>query len=165
MTMTSAEREQKIERYGNAISLLIEGLKQFPKEMWQFKPMPDRWSIHETVVHIADSEANSFIRCRRAIAEPGSTVIAYDENQWAKRLSYHQQSTEDAIELFRWLRLLSYKLIKTLPEPVWSHTIQHPENGIMTLDDWLDVYAAHVPEHIEQMKQVYADWSRKQASR
>jgi hypothetical protein len=28
----------------------------------------------------------------------------------------------------------------------------------MTMDDWLDVYARHVPEHIAQMREVYADW-------
>lgn len=158
--MTGEERKQKIEGYGNAAAVLTEALKQFPKEMWQYKPSPDRWSIHETIVHITDSEANSFIRCRRAIAEPGSMVLGYDENQWARALNYHEQSTDDALELFRWLRLLSYKLIKDLPESVWSQTIQHPENGPMMLDDWLDVYAVHVPEHVEQMEQVLADWSK-----
>jgi hypothetical protein len=28
----------------------------------------------------------------------------------------------------------------------------------MTMDDWLDVYARHIPEHIEQMQANYADW-------
>jgi len=158
--VTREERARKIESYGRAYDLLVATLQDFPAEMWQFVPTPDRWSIHQLVVHIADSEANSYIRCRRAIAEPGSAVMAYDENQWGKALNYHQQSTDDALELFKWLRLLSYKLIKTLPEPAWSQTIQHPENGTMTLDDWLEVYAAHVPEHIEQMRQNYADWRK-----
>jgi hypothetical protein len=34
-------------------------LRDFPKEMWQWKPAPDKWSIHEVIMHIADSEANS----------------------------------------------------------------------------------------------------------
>ena len=156
--MTNEERARKIESYGRAYNQLVEALPEFPVEMWQFVPAPDRWSIHETIVHITDSEANSFIRCRRAIAEPGSAVSAYDEPQWARALHYHQQSTDDALELFKWLRLLSYKLIKTLPESAWSQTIQHPENGMMTLDDWLTVYEAHVREHIAQMRQNYADW-------
>jgi hypothetical protein len=29
------------------------------------------------------------------------------------------------------------------------------ENGIMTLDDWLDVYERHIPAHIEQMQANY----------
>lgn len=158
--MKHEDRLRKIESYGDAHGLLVEALKQFPREMWQFRPAPDRWTIHETIVHIADSEANSFIRCRRLIAEPGSNVIAYDENTWARALGYHDQSTEDAVELFRWLRHASYNLIKHLPESTWANTVYHPENGTMTMDDWLDVYERHVREHVEQMQAVYEEWVR-----
>lgn len=156
--MNQAERRQKIEVYGQAYSQLVEGLKQFPPEMWQFKPAPDSWSIHQIVVHIADSEANGYIRCRRFLAEPGETVMAYDEKRWATLLDYHAQSPAEALELFKWLRLKSYNLIKALPESVWSNTIYHPENGTMTLDDWLEVYARHIPEHVEQMQANYEAW-------
>ena len=156
--MTPEERKHKIESYGRAHALLREALKEFPREMGPFRPAPDRWTIHEIVVHIADSEANSFARCRKFIAEPGTAVMAYDEMQWAKALRYHEQSTDDALELFKWLRLTSYRLIRSLPDSVWSNTIEHPENGTMAMDDWLDVYARHIPEHIEQMQANYADW-------
>jgi uncharacterized damage-inducible protein DinB len=156
--MTPEERRQKIELYGNAHALLAEALKEFPREMRQFRPAPGRWTIHEIVVHIADSEANSFARGRKFIAEPGATVMAYDEMRWSQALRYHEQSADDALELFKWLRLTTHRLIRALPEAVWSNTIYHPENGTMTMDDWLDVYARHVPEHIAQMREVYADW-------
>jgi hypothetical protein len=156
--MTQTERRQTIERYGQAHAALVEGLRAFPREMWTFKPAPDQWSIHETVVHITDSEANSFVRCRRFIAEPGSTVMGYDENQWAKALRYHDQSTDDALELFRWLRRASYELIKSMPESVWANTVYHTESGTMTMDDWLDIYTRHIPEHLAQMQTVHAAW-------
>ena len=44
-------------------------LTQFPREMRQWKPAPDQWSIHEVIVHLADSEANGYARCR----EEGAT--------------------------------------------------------------------------------------------
>lgn len=156
--MTREERFQKIESYGNAYAQLVDALEQFPKEMWQFKPSPDNWSIHEIVVHITDSEVNSYIRCRRFVAEPGKPVMAYDEELWAALLNYHSQSTEDALVLFKWLRLNTYNLIKVLPESAWSNTVYHPENGIMTLDDWLGVYERHIPAHIEQMQANYQAW-------
>ncbi len=146
--MKSDERARKIEDYGNAYQELIVGLKAFPSEMWGYRSPVDPWTIHEILVHITDSEANSFVRCRRLIAEPGKDVMAYDENGWAMALDYAGQSTEDAIELFRWLRGNTYKLIKTLPESVWSNTVYHPENGTMTMDDWLNVYEGHVRDHL-----------------
>ncbi len=158
--MNQAERQRKIESYGNAYQQLVDAIKEFPVEMWQFRPQADDWTIHEIIVHITDSEANSFVRCRKAIAEPGSVVQGYEEPLWAKALHYHEQSTDDALELFKWLRNNSYKLIKNLPESVWSHTIEHTENGTMTLEDWLNIYEDHIPTHVAQMRRVYAEWTK-----
>ena len=159
----SKQRNLKIETYGSAYQTLESALRRFPQEMWQFRPAPERWTIHEIIVHIADSEANSYIRCRRLIAEPGSTVLGYDEVQWARGLDYHAQSPADALELFKWLRAKSYALIKTLPESAWSNTVLHSENGLMSLEDWLDTYERHVPEHILQMEANLADWTARRA--
>lgn len=157
------ERHQKIESYGRAYELLVEGLRQFPQEMWHFRVASDHWTIHEIVVHIADSEANSYIRCRRFIAEPGQAVMAYDEQGWAVALDYHRQSTDQALELFKWLRHNTYQLIRALPETVWTNTVYHPENGTMTMDDWLDIYERHIPEHLAQMRINYEAWQNSKA--
>lgn len=162
--MDSEQRRHKIESYAIAHADLVDALRHFPKEMWHFRSADDPWSIHEVVVHITDSEVNSYTRCRRCIAEPGQSVMAYDENRWATALHYQDQDTDDALELFKWLRLRTYKLIQTLPESTWSHTIEHPENGTMTLDDWLDTYERHVLEHIQQMQRIYEAWRRQQAA-
>jgi hypothetical protein len=158
--MTPEERSKKIASYGNAHAQLVAALQGFPQEMWQFRPGPQRWTIHEIIVHITDSETNSYVRCRRILAEPGSEVLGYDENRWAQELNYHQQSTADALELFKWLRLKSFTLIQHLPESAWANTIHHSENGSMTLEDWLDTYESHIPDHIRQMQAVYDDWVR-----
>ena len=163
--MTPEDRKQKIESYGSAHQRLVTALQRFPREMWQFRPAPGRWTIHEIIVHIADSEANSYIRCRRFLAEPGSSVLGYDESKWARDLHYHEQSTQDAIELFKWLRYKSYTLIKDLPESAWSNTVDHSESGVMTMDDWLDIYERHIPEHIGQMQANYDDWMRQAGAR
>jgi hypothetical protein len=159
---TSETRQQKIESYGAAHATLAAALERFPPGMWQFRPAPDRWTIHEIVVHIADSEANSYVRCRRLLAEPGSTVMGYDEWQWAKALDYHAQSAAEALELFKWLRRKGYTLIKDQAEEVWANTVHHTESGLMTLDEWLDIYERHVPDHIAQMQAVYDDWQASQ---
>ncbi len=156
--MMNSERQQKIASYGQAYDLLKQAMERFPKECWHYRPAPDRWTIHEIIIHITDSEANSYVRCRRFIAEPGQDLMAYDENQWAKALKYEEQDTEVSLELFRWLRRSCYELIQTLPEEVWSHQAYHPENGDMTMDDWLDTYDSHVRDHIAQMEEVYQDW-------
>jgi hypothetical protein len=163
MRFSPVERQQKIEAYGRAHTLLVECLKQFPREMWMYQPAPDQWSIHEILIHITDSEANSYVRCRRFVAEPGSTLMGYDEMRWAAALDYHAQSTGAALELFKWLRHSSYQLIKTLPVAVWANTAQHTESGPMTMDDWLEIYTRHIPDHLAQMQTVLAAWQAQQA--
>ena len=139
--------------------MLMEGLKTFPREMWTFKPA-EGWSIHEILCHITDSEANSYVRCRRFIAEPGSGVYGYDTDKWADKTHYFSQSADDAIDLFRVLRQNSHHLIKTLPDSVWANTIEHSESGTMAMDEWLDIYERHVREHLAQMQQVFDEWQK-----
>ena len=156
--MDPQTRQDRLQAYEQAFEQLVEGLKQFPREMWEFRDEHGCWSIHEHLVHIADSEANSYIRCRRLVAEPGQDLMAYDENRWGSELDYHSIGTEGAMELFRVLRRQTFELLKTLPEDAWSNTCFHPENGDMTLDDWLDVYASHVAEHLEYMGENHRAW-------
>ncbi len=158
--MNTTERKQLIESYGKSCDFFEDALEQFPEKMWHYRPAPGKWSIHETIIHLADSEANSYIRCRRFIAEPGLGVMAYDQDAWAIKLDYHRQNTEDAIILLRLLRKMSYDLIKDLPDSVWKNTIDHPENGTMTFDLWLKIYEDHVQSHVRQMHRIYEAWKK-----
>ena len=158
MTLCPETRALKIASYGGAYDTLVAGLEKFPPAMWDFRDAHGCWSIREHIVHIADSEANSYIRCRRLIAEPGQPLMAYDENRWAFALRYSDRSIQDALDLFRLLRQQTYELIKTLPPSVFANTGYHPENGDMTLDDWLSVYEAHIPEHLGFMQENYDAW-------
>jgi hypothetical protein len=156
--MNPTDRLKRIETYGKANTLLSRAVKKFPRKMWKWRGQNDPWTIQEIIIHITDSEANSFIRCRRLIAEPGKDVLGYDEMQWARELHYVDQNPADALQLFKWLRSNTYKLIKNLPAEIWAHTVNHSENGLMTMDDWLDVYERHVPEHVAQMERIYQEW-------
>lgn len=156
--MDKAERECLIESYGQVYDKIVTDLAQYPREMWQWRPPSGKWTIHENLVHLTDSEANSYIRCRRFIAEPGSTVMGYDQEIWTKTLDYHQQDVDDALELFRLLRKKSYDLIKNLPDEIWQNTIEHSENGTMTFEDWLRSYENHT--HLGPMRRLYEAWKK-----
>ena len=158
MPLSPETRALKIASYGSSYETLVVGLEKFPAEMWNFRDEHGCWSIHEHLAHIADSEANSYIRCRRFIAEPGQPLMAYDENGWANALRYADLSAKNAMELFRLLRRQTYELIRSLPESVWANVCYHPENGDMTLDDWLLIYESHIPEHLGFMQENYDAW-------
>ena len=157
--MTPEELTHYIEQYGRGWDELVAQLANTPKAMWQFKPTPADWSVHEMLVHMADSETNSFLRCRKALAEPGQAIMAYDQDVWAIALDYHQRDAEDALALIRLVRKMTYELIRTLPEAAWAKTYFHPElQQQVPLDAWLITYAAHIPGHIEQIRGNLAAW-------
>lgn len=158
--MTSDEKRQILESFGRAPALLSAALGQLPKKMWLHKPSVERWSIHEIILHLADSEASSYVRCRHLIAEPRSIGAEFDAARWAGTLGYFHQSTREALEIIRRLRKMTYQLLVTIPDPVWLHAVDQPADGEISLETWIERQERHIPHHIEQMKQNYALWLR-----
>jgi hypothetical protein len=158
--MTRDERCAKLESFGNAPLFLSAALKQLPKKMWLYKPSPEKWSIHDVILHLADSEATAYICCRRLIAEPGSPVLNFDPALWAGTLGYFHQSTKEALEIIRRLRRMTYSVLKGLPEQVWFHTVEDPRDGKLSLEKFLEIQEQHIPHHIKQMKRNHAAWLR-----
>jgi hypothetical protein len=161
--MNIEERNQKIELYGQGFEMLVHILQDIPREMWKFKPAPNEWSVHEVIIHLADSESNAALRARKLIVEPGGTLMGYDQEQWAVTLDYHGQDLEDALDVLRLARKTTYSLLKQQPDEVFDHIVIHPEyNEPYTFDNWLNIYSAHIPGHIEQIMNNYKIWRDQQ---
>jgi hypothetical protein len=161
--MDAKERNERIELYGQGFDMLVHVLKDIPREMWKFKPAPAEWSIHEVIIHLADSETNAALRARKLIVEPGGTLMGYDQAQWAAALDYHDMDLEDALETVRLVRKTTYALLKKQPEDVFEHIVIHPEySEPYTFENWLNIYSAHIPGHIEQIMNNYKIWRDQQ---
>lgn len=157
--MDKDERNQKIELYGQGFEMLLAALKEIPLEAWKFKPEPGEWSVHEVIIHLADSETNAALRARKLAVEPGGLLMGYDQDQWAVVLNYHDQNTDDALQVTKFARLTTYNWLKTLPDEIFTHTVRHPEyDEPYTFEKWIDIYSAHIPGHIEQIRNNYALW-------
>ena len=160
--MNQGERNQKIEDYGRGYDHLLEALADIPREAWAYKPSAQDWSVHEILVHMGDSESMAALRLRKLIVEPGTRLMGYDEAKWADALEYQKQDAEDALQIIKLARQTSYRLLKTLPEEAFAHVVEHPEySEPYTFDKWLNIYARHIPDHVEQMRQAYAAWKKK----
>ena len=159
--MDKQERNEKIELYGKGFDLLLAALKDIPQEMWKFKPAPTAWSVHEVIIHLGDSETNAALRARKLAVEPGGLLMGYDQDQWAVALNYHDQNTDDALQVTKFARLTTYNWLKTLPDEVFTHSVKHPEyDDPYTFEQWINIYAAHIPGHIEQIQNNYEIWKK-----
>src|SRR5580698_5300203 len=108
---------RQLESYARASELLFAALRRFPAKMWFFKPSEGIWSIHEIILHLADSEVCAYEVCRRFIAEPDSQIVAFDVVQGGRCLGYFHQSAREALEIIRRLRNMTYQVLDMLPEP------------------------------------------------
>ncbi len=156
--MTRDERSRMLGSFGSAPMALSSVLRQLPKKMWLYKPAPQQWSIHEIIVHLADSEASSYVQVRRLIAEPGQMTADFDPERWAGSLGYFHQSTRESLEIIRRLRRMTYCLLLALPDSAWLHTLADGTAGTITLEEWVERQERHIPHHIDQVKSNYALW-------
>ena len=64
------------------------------------------WTPRQVIHHMADSEAQSYARLRRLIAESCTTIQGYDEGKWAENstLGYKTEPVETSINVIKAVR-------------------------------------------------------------
>ena len=77
-----------IDRYEADGDLPAKAIAGLTRDELLAHPIPGTWSVQEVVMHLMDSDLVGSDRMKRVIAEPGSTLLAYDENRWVKHLGY-----------------------------------------------------------------------------
>lgn len=147
-------------RYIEGYDLLNNSLAQISTQAIHFKPAPDKWSINEIIVHLADCEANGFIRAKKIIAENGTKSTVYEQQVWAKKLQYDKMDLNDALDLIKVLRINLHSLLQLIDEATWQNYIINPEFGKITLQWWIKHYIDHFDIHINQIQRNYQDWEK-----
>jgi hypothetical protein len=112
------------------------------------------WSARQVIHHMADSEAQSYSRLRRLVAEPeGSVIQGYDEAAWAacEALGYASADVENSIAVYAAVRASSLDLLKRLTEEDLNKSGVHTEAGKYTVDRWLTTYTKHPHDHGDQL--------------
>jgi hypothetical protein len=117
-------------------------------------PRENSWTARQVIHHVADSEAQSYARLRRLVAEPGTVIQGYDEAAWGenKTLGYEELPIEIAIDVFRAVRASSLEILKRLTEKQLENSGVHSESGEYTVEKWLETYIKHPQEHSEQIR-------------
>jgi hypothetical protein len=148
--MDAARRRALIEQYKDGYREVRAALDQLSEEELDARPAPDSWTAREVAHHLADSETMSYLRLRRLLAEDHPVLAGYDEEEFARRLHY-DRPIASSLEVFRAVRIATAELLESLGEDEWAREGAHSESGRYTMDDWLEIYAAHAHDHAAQM--------------
>jgi DinB superfamily len=148
--MDPARRRALIEQYRGGYRAVRAALDQLSEADLDTRPAPESWTPREVAHHLADSETMSYLRLRRLLAEDHPVIQGYDEEEFARRLRY-DRPIASSLEVFRAVRVASAELLESLSEDEWAREGMHSESGRYTMDDWLEIYAAHAHDHAAQM--------------
>jgi hypothetical protein len=159
--MTPAERATCIARYAEGADLLAAALAEVPEEALQWRPAPGKWSVHEVILHCADSETQSHGRIRTLVAEPDPVIQGYDQDRWAQSLGYHDRPLGAALVTVEAVRANTVPLLRAMTEQEWQKVGRHTESGRYGAEDWLKTYAEHLEIHAAQIRRILAAWKKR----
>jgi hypothetical protein len=153
--MDRQEREALVEQYIAGYQLIVEALAGADDADLDAREAPGEWSPREVVHHLADSEMTSAMRLRRMLVEDRPEIQGYDQDDFA-RVLFYDRPIEASLAAFKAARETTAEIITRMTDEQWQREAVHSESGRYTALDWLRIYAAHAPEHADQIHRARA---------
>ena len=150
--MTADERKTLIAQYNDGYRVVAEAVTGATDEELDARPAPGKWTAREVVHHLADSEMTSAIRLRLLLAADRPAIAGYDQDEFARRLHYDTRSLHASLAAFQAARITTGEILERMSEADWQREGTHSELGRYTVEQWLEIYAAHAHGHAEQIR-------------
>jgi uncharacterized damage-inducible protein DinB len=146
-TLTADERASAIDAIAVAPANLAEAVKGLNDAQLDTPYRPGGWTVRQLVHHVADSHINAYTRLRFALTEDNPTIKPYEEAAWAELPDARLLPASVSLLLLQALHERWVALLRELPHESFARTLQHPENGAMTIDNLLTTYSWHGQHH------------------
>jgi uncharacterized damage-inducible protein DinB len=121
---------------------------------WNRPPAEGKWSTHQILCHLTDTEIVFAFRLRQALAEAHHVIQPFDQDMWAG--TYAAYDTPAALAVFRAVRGWNISLIRKVTPAELSRPLTHPERGEMTFQVVIETMAGHDLNHIAQIDSILA---------
>jgi DinB family protein len=158
--MEKEDRNKLVAQYKDGYRVVAEALEAISEEELDHAPAPGKWTPREIVHHLADSEMTSAIRLRLLLASDRPRIMGYDQDEFAKRLHYHERSISASLEAFKGARATTGEILDHLTEPEWQRHGTHSEIGAYSVELWLEIYGVHAHNHAKQIRAARASRHR-----
>ncbi len=142
-----------IERYARGAGGPRRAIEGLSREELLAVPVPGRWSIHQLVLHLFDSDQVGSDRMKRVAAMDKPLLMGYDENAYIRSLAYERLDPVLACELFEKNRLMTAAMLRALPDAAFERVGIHSERGIERLADLVKGYGDHLEHHLKFLRE------------
>lgn len=133
-----------------APALMEAVIAGFEREILDWQPNPERWSVSMVIAHLAESEVDCFrLRLMRIALEECPVLEPYDQLE-----QFRNATVSDAGEsLRRWAqeRKETLKFLRRLPASVTARQCLHQKLGRLTFQEFLNEFAFHDMGHLRQV--------------
>jgi DinB superfamily len=134
------------------LAKLLNGL---PPAKARKRPAPDKWSIAEIVVHLADTEVVWSYRIRTIVGEPGGVQFGgFDQDAWLTALHYDKRNMKKSFEEYRAFRESNVALLKSLTPGQWQICGTHQVRGQESIETSVKMFAGHDINHFGQIERI-----------
>ncbi len=147
-SLTPPKRRAAIDAIAAAPAALRAAVKGLTDAQLDTPYRPEGWTVRQLVHHLADSHMNAYTRFRLALTEDNPTIKPYDEAAWAELSDARSLPVGVSLELLDRLHERLVHLLRATKDTDFQRTLHHPENGPMTMDSLLAVYAWHGRHHV-----------------
>ena len=146
--LTPDQRRATVETIATTPAQMRAALRGLTDTQLDTPYRPGGWTVRQLVHHVPDSHANAYCRFKLALTEDTPTIKPYDEAAWALLEDSRTTPVETSLTMLdvlhdRWVRLL-----QAMSPTDFARRLNHPENGMMNLDQLLALYAWHGPHHV-----------------
>jgi uncharacterized damage-inducible protein DinB len=105
------------------------------------------WTPRQVVHHLADAHVNGFVRFKLALTEDLPPIKTYEETLWAETTDGRDASVEISLRLLAALHQRWMLLLDSLSDAQLGRAFRHPQRGLMTIDNAIQLYAWHGIHH------------------
>ena len=145
--LSADERRAAVDAIAAAPRELRQAVKGLTDAQLDTPYRPGGWTVRQLVHHVADSHMNAYGRFRLAFTEQNPTIRPYDEAKWAELDDARTMPIEVSLTLLDAMHERLVTLLRSSPEDRFQRTLNHSENGSMTVDSLLSIYSWHGRHH------------------
>jgi hypothetical protein len=160
MLFTAEERQAKIDIMRQFPAELEALVNHLSEQELHTAYLDGEWTVAQNVHHVADSHMNAFIRVKLGLTEDHPTIKVYDQDAWAQTADARDLPIESSLLLIKGLHERWCVLWTSLEDANWSRPVMHPEEGEITVEHFLRLYADHGAAHIDQVSRTLAAGKR-----
>lgn len=150
LAVIAAERKRKIQAIAEFPAILDEAVRGLTAAQLDTQYKTGGWTLRQVVHHLADSHMNLYVRVKLILTEKHPTLKTYDQDAWA--LTADSKLPIDlSLTILRGVHARLAALLASMRDDAWSRTAHHPDNGTMTVDDFLAMIARHCETHLSHI--------------